>query len=161
MSNTLKKLVSALVCAFVLASVVPTKKAEAGMAIIAVGIATNVQEGTPAANVYTGLFAGALAGAVISQFLIGGYVSLAFAFLDAQGNLPADVLATELSKRYSFIDSQESVFDLANAIRAKYEATPHADGKAVVSMTGAEVREILAPVALTEAQLNQISADLE
>ncbi len=156
-----KKIITALVCALVLNAVVPAPKAEAGMAIIAVGIATNVQEGTPAANVYVGLFAGALAGAVLSQFLIGGYVSLAFGFLDAQGNLPADVLATELSKRYSFIDSQESVFDLANAIRAKYEVTPHADGKAVVSLTGAEVREILAPVALTEAQISQIAADLE
>ena len=72
--------------------------------------------------------------------------------LDADGNLSQDALETNLAKKYTFIDDRDVIHNLASAIRDKSISTPVVDGKKNVSLTKAEVLDLLAPTGLASLQ---------
>jgi hypothetical protein len=83
--------------------------------------------------------------------------------LDADGNVSREALVRDLVRTYDFIDDREVVLGLAQAIAAKAEAAPRADGRRRVSLTRDEIIQILEPSGLGErkpAEVGQLMRDL-
>ena len=102
----------------------------------------------------------AQAGIILTPVLVGivllvygiEYNNALWIVLDADGNLPQDALAQNLAAKYPFIDNRDVINTLAIAIREKAVSTPVVDGKKNVTLTRAEVLNILAPTGLADLQ---------
>lgn len=157
-----KLLVVPLIAATLLMT--PIKKAEAGVI---------VYFGT--ASLFNGSTAGHIVGATLgTATVIGGFV---FGYpiyyllpplgmwvmggslvLDANGNMAPELLAAELSEKYGFIDNQAVINDLVSTIKHRYETI---GGNAYIVLSEIETRQILAPAALSESEIQEVVSDLQ
>ena len=72
--------------------------------------------------------------------------------LDADGNLSQSSLEKGLDAKYSFIDDQDVVRNLASSIREKAASAVEVDGKKLVRLSREEVLDILQPTGLADLQ---------
>jgi hypothetical protein len=157
-------------------TLIPTKKAEAGIIIIAGSASTGGMVGgivlTSAGAVSAGISAlffisaaadgdylglQTVAGAL---FAVPGVVLLA---LDADGSLPENELVSSLSSRYHFIENSDVIQNIAKTIKLKAGANFQPDEKREVSLSSDEIDTLLAPLDLTgfEAEVASMKKDLE
>jgi hypothetical protein len=78
--------------------------------------------------------------------------------LDADGNVSQGSLEQTLSDRYSFIDNQDVISNLATAIREKASSMIEENGRKVVRLTRGEVLGILAPTGLADVNSSAVEA---
>lgn len=142
----------------------PAKKAEAGV-IVYFGMAS-LFDGKPAGHILGAtlgtvtVVGGFVFGYPIYHLLppLGMWVMGGSLVLDADGSMNPDLLAAELSQKYNFIDNQAVINDLVSTIKHRYEAI---GGNAYVVLSETETRNILAPAALSESEIQQVVADLQ
>lgn len=150
---------------------VPVKKSEAGIIVIASGTATG---GVLAVGYIIGGLG--LAGAVGSTSLmvqggmdgVGlgillGLPSALLLTLDADGALPKEKLISDLSKKYPFIENQDVVAEIASLIREKAGNDFIEGTQKLVSLSNEEVLSLLSPIDLTgkELEVETLLKDLE
>jgi hypothetical protein len=138
--NSIQKITSALVIAASINTITPAPKAEAGVILTPVAV-----------------------GFVLIALGIH-YHNKLMIILDADGSLSQDALAQALGEKYSFIDNDDVLQNLASAIRAKAATTPEVDGKKTVRLNRGEVLSLVAPIGLGElnpAQVEQMIQDLQ
>lgn len=165
----MKQMLAALM--FLSLSIMPMKKADAGIIVIASGTATG---GALAVGYVLGGLG--VAGAVGSGILmaqgdfqgvgLGIILAMPSALLltlDADGALPKEQLIKDLSKKYAFIENQEVIADLSEVIRAKAGQDFAPGSSKLVSLSSEEVMEILAPLDLSgyESEVQAMIKDLE
>lgn len=84
--------------------------------------------------------------------------------LDQDGGMPRDQLALALGSQFPEIEDRQVLLALASALRAKaLNIAPNTRGEKLVSLTRAEILEILAPTGLLEldpAAVERIVTDL-
>lgn len=83
------------------------------------------------------------------MILVDPYMDVfTFLILDADGHVNQNAVEQMIAKKYSFIDDQDVVRDLAAKITAKAEQTQLVDNKKMVSLSREEILASLAPTSL-------------
>jgi len=90
----------------------------------------------------------------------GTYPGMVLIVLAADASLPEGLIEEELSVMYPFVDSRETLRDLARAMRERFEALDAYRRPVTVTFTEGEVRAILSTADLTETQVRIIVDDL-
>lgn len=93
---------------------------------------------------------------IVATGTIGGTWSLLF-FLDADGNLPQENLEQGLSTKFPLIDNQETITNLSQAIKNKYEAI----GTQFITLNEPELAPILESADLTNEQYLMIVKEMK
>lgn len=157
-------------------------KAEAGLGIISVAaVGTGVSlvassNGNDSASIVAIAFVamgviygvgggilGTIVGGVVSIFnpSVGGQIIHASIVLEADGSLPQSALVYEFSKKYSFVDNQETIKNLASVVNQKYMQQKMEQDLVVVRLTENEVNEIFESSELLDSELAIIINDLK
>jgi len=158
----MKKLISSLMIAVTLFTAMPAKKAEAGMIMWFGDTIFDLCNGmyqhdcgrkvvTPILLTGVGVFAVGLFGVAFSPFFGIAIV------LDADGSLPKEKLEASLATRYSFINDNQAISDLADAIKSKASSQKPVDGKIEVKLSKKEVELILEPTGLLETNPKDVA----
>ena len=162
-----KKLASVLVAVALIASVLPTQKADASVFMAGAG---NDMMGDnnggyqfyndAAAPVGWIGVAGVAAGFFFPWPGPGvaiGAVGFALVILDTDGSLPCDQISHALRAKFPFLDNTEVVTALAARITSNYEVQKNSLGQALVSVAVEDTQRILLPEDLTGAQVKAVS----
>lgn len=144
---------------------IPTKKADAGVVAFVGGfvVATTVW---PANVTFFSMVIGgpvAIVGSVLTAIPATMAIGIPILILGEDGSLSLDQLESILSEKYDFIADREVIASLATAIKTKAETMKaDSEGKVVVSLSEAEVKNILAPIEdLSSEEMNLIVQDLK
>ncbi len=173
MQNVFTKLIALSIALTVSTSAITPRNAEAAAVI---GFAAQQDEdsgtvSTVAAIVFGTAWATGVSVAVYSLSLNGGALSgplssvfqwaAGIALLDADGSLPTSMLEKALGQEFPFIDNAEVVSNLAIQMKEQAKNTAIVDGKQIVRLDAATVKNILAPAFLSDAQVEQVAAKLQ
>lgn len=163
----MKKFLSLALVFATLTFALPKKEANAGVAIFVVGtpigvILDNHEMAGLEGILIGGLVAipGAILGALITVIhpATGLKIIKYSLVLDAEGYLPQAALENDLTHKYSFIDNQAVISDLAQTIKEKYELNKESN---YVTLSETETRSILASANLNESEIAQVVKDLK
>lgn len=148
----MKKLVSSLVLASILFTALPSKRAEAGILVIAGSIAVSGN------NMAVGMGGGAVGFAIVLIGLSGG---LPLVVLGTDGSISQDKLESSLNEKYSFIGDRDVTSELASMIKAKAEAATPVNDKIEVKLSREEVLEVIRPTSLLETHPKEVEAMIQ
>ena len=114
----------------------------------------------------TALGAGITSAALNDGSIAGPWAAIAgIAFgvgiLEADGSIPTSGLEKALNHEFPFIDNAEVVSNLAIQMKEQAKNTAIVDGKQIVRLDAATVKNILAPAFLSDAQVEQVAAKLQ
>ncbi len=151
---------------------VPIKKSNAGIIIVASGTASGASLvvgysmiGLGAAGVTKAVvdnieYNGGLEAVVSTLFL--GVPGAVLLILDADASLPTAELSNHLIQKYPFLDDQNIAIELAQLIKDKAGIILENESK-LVSLTKEEILSVLAPldVSSTESEVVKLIKDLE
>lgn len=163
----MKKILSSFLIALTLSTFVPMKKAEAGIAIAAFGLATATLSDVhdePAAWMFFGVTAGI--GGVVAW---GGYRIMKMANGNPWGKAAGITLIVldqknnyeELSVIFPFLNNQEVVQALSKAINQQLPTDPSNDGLTLITLLEKEVRAILAPIDLSQDEILKVVSEFK
>lgn len=97
-----------------------------------------------------------------SRHISGGtWPGIVLIVLSADASLPEGLIEEQLSVMYPFVDSRETLRDLARAMKNRFKEEGAYEKPVTVSFTEAEVRLILSTADLTEAEIRVIVDDLK
>lgn len=161
----MKKLISSFLIALTLIAATTTKKAEAGVLLGGSFIAGGILAETDPEQKLLGF---SISGGIIAGAIIGGRAIIKVAKGNPWGIASGITLIVldqknsneQLVQQFPFLDNQEVVQNLSDALIDKYETQEKVDGLAIVKLTTSEVEEILAPMDLTMDQINLVMNDL-
>jgi len=155
----MKKLISSFMIAVTLFTAMPVKKADAGLAVLAVGVGVYAVciSGESSLNRCENIYGNSWFAA--AGFFLTGLVLdiVTLGVLDADGSLPKEKLEASLAARYSFINDNQAISDLADAIKTKAASQKPVDGKIEVKLSPAEVKSILEPTGLLETNPKDVA----
>lgn len=177
----MKKLITTFLLILTLINVT-APKAEAGLGIIGVAaVGTGVSliaanNGDDSASIIAIMFVsmgaiygvgggiiGSIVGGVVSIFNpgVGGQIIRTSIVLDADGSLPHSALVHGLSQKYSFVDNQATIEDLAKVINQKYVNQNNGEAMVIVRLSENEVQAIFESSGISDSELAMIINDLK
>lgn len=167
MKICVQKLLSVLLIATTLQMAIPAKKAEAGLLFTAgVGVSDSTTGGQLLLCFGLTMVAPLAIGTILAIKGIGPRwitipATVAVVFLDEKSPFNPHSLEATLQERYPFVDNHDVLKQLANSIRQKFQDTNPVNEMYFVSLTENETRSILAPVELTEEQVEIMVNELK
>lgn len=159
----MKKIMSTCLIALTLSLTAPKPQAEASVIVGGFfGLGASISCGAEwyeVAAIAGGTVAGITAGILIIRSGLPG-LGTTFIVLDEKGNYDQNQLAAHFSHKYSFVNNEQVIFKLAQAVNEKYEELKKGDEVVYVTLQSSQVEQILRPLDLSTEQMNLVMTDL-